>query len=87
MERAVREADSADEGFRDIQMPEAEQKSMMNLSCQYVVTGGSQTPQAIKLAGALGWEVGALLQLLLHYSSDPQISSGLNGIYGLLYWK
>lgn len=46
MERAVREANSADEGFRDIQMPEAEQKSVMNLSCQHVVTGSSQTPQA-----------------------------------------
>ena len=46
MERAVKEeAVSADEGFRDIQMPEAEQK-LMNVSCQFLVTGSSQTAQA-----------------------------------------
>lgn len=38
------EADSADEGSRDAQVLEAEQKPMMSLSCQYLVTGTSQTP-------------------------------------------
>ena len=45
LESAVKEeADSADEGFRDVQVLEAEQKPMMSPSCQYLVTGNSQTP-------------------------------------------
>lgn len=38
------EADSADEGSRDAQVLEAEQKPVMSPSCQYLVTGTSQTP-------------------------------------------
>lgn len=45
LESAVKEeADSADEGSRDVQVLEAEQKPMMSPSCQYLVTGNSQTP-------------------------------------------
>lgn len=45
LESALKEeASSADEGSRDIQVLEAEQKPMMSLSCQYLVTRNSQTP-------------------------------------------
>lgn len=37
------EADSADEGSRDVQVLEAEQKAVMSLSSQYLVTGNSNT--------------------------------------------
>lgn len=37
------EDDSADEGSRDIQVLEAEQKPMMSRSCQNIVTGNSNT--------------------------------------------
>lgn len=41
---AVREeGDSADEGSRGIQVLEAEQKPVMSLSCQNLVTGNSNT--------------------------------------------
>lgn len=44
LESAVKEeGDSADEGSRDIQVLEAEQKPMMSLSCQNLVTGNSNT--------------------------------------------
>lgn len=43
-ESAVKEeGDSADEGSRDIQVLEAEQKPMMSLSCQNLVAGNSNT--------------------------------------------
>lgn len=43
-ESAVKEeGDSADEGSRDMQVLEAEQKPMMSPSCQNLVTGNSNT--------------------------------------------
>lgn len=56
---AVKEDDdSADEGSRDIQVLEAEQKPMMSPSCQNLVTGNSKHLRGArtKLAGVLQWE-------------------------------
>lgn len=57
-ESAVKEeGDSADEGSRDIQVLEAEQKPMMSLSCQNLVWKLKHLRCArIKLADVLQWE-------------------------------
>lgn len=50
-ESAVKEeGDSADEGSRDIQVLEAEQKPMMSLSCQNLVTGNSNALGVLELS-------------------------------------
>lgn len=86
-ETAVKEeGDSADEGSRDIQVLEAEQKPMMSLSCQNLVTGNSHTLGVLgsSLAGVLQWERSGRWMcisgsvLLLHCSSDSQIPAGLS---------
>lgn len=43
-----KEADSADEGSRNVQVLEAEQKPMM--SCQYLMTGNSNTIGVLELS-------------------------------------
>lgn len=93
LESAVKkESDSADEGSRDIQVLEAEQKPMMSLSCQNLVTGNLKHLRCarIKLAGVLQWEKSGRWMcfsgcvLPLPCSSDPQTAAGLSKFFGLI---
>lgn len=64
------EANSADEGSRDIQVLEAEQKPMMSLSCQYLVTRNSQTLQVCWNQAAWWWsELGGRWELSMFSGS------------------
>lgn len=86
-ESAVKEeGDSADEGSRDIQVLEAEQKPMMSLSCQNLVTGNSKTLGVLEsswLVSCSGrWVCICGSGLPLHCSSDPQTAAGLCKFFG-----
>lgn len=80
------EGDSADEGSRDIQVLEAEQKPMMSLSCQNLVTGNSNPLGVLEpswLVCCSGrWVCISGSVLPLHCSSDPQTADGLCKFYG-----
>lgn len=88
-ETAVKEeGDSADEGSRDIQVLEAEQKPMMSLNCQKLVTGNSNTLGVLEsscLACSGRWMCISVSVLLLHCSSDPWTAAGLSKFYGSIY--
>lgn len=80
------EGDSADEGSRDIQVLEAEQKPMMSLSCQKLVTGNSNTLGVLESSWLVccsgRWICISGSVLLLHCSSDPWTAAGLSKFYG-----